>query len=67
MISLSHNNKINIPNNLNSCALVPNNNIIPPNGNKDIVVKQDILQDALSHEIMLDHSVSSAPMSASCC
>ena len=56
MISLSNNNKIINPNNTNSRALVPTNNIIPPNGNNDIVVNQDILQDVLPHTITLDHS-----------
>ena len=65
MISLSNNNKINNPNNTNSRALVSTNNIIPPNGNKDIVVNQDILQDALPYTIILDHPVLPVPLSAS--
>ena len=65
MISLSNNNKINIPNKPNSCALVPINNIIPPDVNQDIVVKRDIFQDALPCAISLDPPVIPAPISAS--
>ena len=65
MISLSNNNKINIPNKPNPSALVPINKIIPPNGSQDTVMKQDIIQDASPHAIILDHPVFSIPLPAS--
>ena len=65
MISLSNNNKINIPNTPNTSTLVPINKIIPPNGSQDIIMKQDIIQDDLPHAIILDHLVPSIPLPAS--